>query len=177
MMIAYFKNIIANFIVNRQLKHKKDENQSFSNLLKKSYAFLVIMPENEKDFHHSFEVLKYLSDEGKHITIFSYDFRRNLINQKYRPATIEYGLSDVTKLNLPSQSLVEILVRKKFNAIIDLNRDDNLFCSYAANLVQSQLRIGFSKTNSDKYYNIQIADTEDNPEISYKNFLNCLQMF
>jgi len=176
-MMAYFKNIIANFIVNRKLKHKQDEKQSFSNLLKKSFTFLVIMPENENDFQRSFEVLKFLSDEEKHITIFSYDFRRNLINQKYRPATIEYGLTDVTKLNLPSQSLVKILGSKKFNAIIDLNRKDNLFCSYAANLVQSQLRIGFSKTNSDKYYNIQIADVEDNPEISYKNFLNCLQMF
>lgn len=176
-MIAYFQNKIANYIVDKRLKHKKGLNQSFSNLIEKSFTFLVVMPEEEKDFRNCQYVLKFLDENGKHITIFSLDFRRNLIHQKYRPATIEYGLTDYSKLKLPSKRLVDELSVKEFNAVIDLNRGENLFCSYASNLVNSSLRIGFRKNNSDRYYNIQIADTADNPEISYKNFINCLQMF
>ena len=87
------------------------------------------------------------------------------------------GLIDVSKLNLPSNKLMNELAGKSFNAVIDLNRGENLFCSFASNLVESPMRIGFKKKNSDKFYNIQINDSEDNPQISYKNLLNCLQMF
>ncbi len=176
-MISYFQNKIADYIVNKRLKHKAETEQSFSNLLKKSFTFLVVMPENEKDFQNCKHVLEFLDEHGKHITVFILDFRRNLVNQKHRPASIEYGLIDYSKLKLPSKRLVDELSRKEFNAVIDLNRGENLFCSYASNLVNSPLRIGFQKTNSDRYYNIQIADSADNPEISYRNFINCLQMF
>ncbi len=176
-MITYFQNKIANYIVNKNLRHKADQKQSFSDLLKRSFTFLVVMPEEEKDFNNCKQVLKFLDENGKHITIFSLDFRRNLVLQKYRPATIEYGLIDYSKFKLPSKRLIDELTRKEFNVVIDLNRRENLFCSYASNLVKSPLRIGFRKNNSDRYYNIQIADSADNPEISYRNFINCLQMF
>lgn len=176
-MIKYFKEKIADYIIERKLKNNRIPSHSFSNLLQKAFTYMVIMPEDEDDFHKSMEVLKYLEEHGKHLTVFSYNFRRNLINQKYRPSTIEYGLIDRTKLGLPNGRLVSELERKEFNAVIDLNRNENIYCSFAANLVKSPIRIGFSKKNADKYYNVQISDKEDNSEISYKNFLNCLQMF
>ncbi|HKI79707.1 MAG TPA: hypothetical protein VKA26_14295 [Ignavibacteriaceae bacterium] len=176
-MIKYFKEKIANFIVNRKLKKKDTNHQSFSKIFQRAFNILVIMPENEEDFNQSMEVLKFLDEQGKHITVFSYDFRRSLIDQKYRPATIEYGLIDVSKLKLPSKKLVNKLSDKSFDAVIDLNRGKNLFCSFSGNLVKSSMRVGFKKSNSDKFYNIQINDNEDNPKISYKNLLNCLQMF
>ena len=36
--------------------------------------------------------------------------------------------------------------------------------------------IGFAKSFADKVYNIQIANSETNPKISYENLLNCLKM-
>jgi hypothetical protein len=44
-------------------------------------------------------------------------------------------------------------------------------------LVNAPVKVGFRKSNSDKFYSLQIDNTEDNPEIFYKNLLNCLQMF
>jgi len=176
-MIKYLKEKIADFIIGKRLRNNTTPNQSFSNLLQKTFTFLVIMPEEEDDFQKSMEVLRFLDDHGKNLTIFSYNFRRNLINQKYRPATIEYGLIDRTRLGLPSGKIINELENKEFNAVIDLNRDENVFCSFAANLVTAPVRIGFRKKNADKFYNVQISDNEDNSEISYKNFLNCLQMF
>lgn len=176
-MIKYLKEKIANYVIEKRLKNNVTPSHSFSNLLEKTFTFLVIMPEDENDFQTGMQVLKYLDERGKHLTVFSYNFRRSLINQKYRPATIEYGLIDRTRLGLPSASVVNELEKKEFNAVIDLNRNENIYCSFAANLVKSPIRIGFRKKDSDKFYNVQISDKEDNSEISYKNFLNCLQMF
>ena len=176
-MIKYIKEKIANYIVEKRLKKNAPSRQSFSNLLQKTFTFLVIMPEGEDDFHKSMQVLKYLDEHGKRLTVFSYDFRRSLISEKFRPSTIEYGLTDRTRLGLPSNRVISELESKEFNAVIDLNRGENIYCSFSANLVKAPLRISFRKKNSDKYYNVQISDNEDNSEISYKNFLNCLQMF
>jgi len=65
----------------------------------------------------------------------------------------------------------------RFDAVMDLNRKDELLYSYASNLVNAKLRIGFSKKGADKYYNLQIANNEAEAEKSYSNFLNCLKMF
>jgi hypothetical protein len=65
----------------------------------------------------------------------------------------------------------------QFNVSIDLNRKENLFHSYSANLVKAPLKVGFAKSDADKFYNLQVINGEDNPQISYENFLNCLKMF
>ena len=111
-MINYIKEKIAYFIIEKRLKNNNSSGRSFSNFLNKTFTFLVIMPEEENDFQKSMEVLKYLNEKGKNITIFSYDFRRSLINQKFRPATIEYGLIDRTKLGCHQKEWPGSLKRK-----------------------------------------------------------------
>ncbi|MEO8399070.1 MAG: hypothetical protein ABI550_04545, partial [Ignavibacteriaceae bacterium] len=139
--------------------------------------FLVLMPENESDFHHSIVVLKGLEENKKNATIFTFDFRVSLIPVKYRPHVIEYGIDDLNKINLPSKKIISKLNEYNFQAVIDLNRDENIFYSYVANIVKVPVRVGFKKKNSDKFYNLQIANNEANADISYKNFLNSIEMF
>ncbi|MGA8264746.1 MAG: hypothetical protein WB779_09920 [Ignavibacteriaceae bacterium] len=176
-MIEYIRAKFAGHIINKTLKDKTAPNRSFTNLLRKCSSFFVIMPETENDFQKSKQVITFLEKHKKVISILTFDFRRNEFLQSHFRDIVEYGLVDYSKLNLPSPKLVDKLKSKEFDAVIDLNRAENLFCSFAANLVQSNLTIGFTKVDSDKFYNIQINDSEDNPEISYKNFINCLEMF
>ncbi len=176
-MIDKIRNKIAGRIVKKKLRSKFIPNRSFKNILKDCSSFFVIMPETEDDFQKSKPVLTFLEKHEKIITLLTFDFRRNTFPETFFREIIEYGLIDYSKLSLPSKRLTRQLKQKEFDAVIDLNRGENLFCSFTANLVHSNLIIGFSKSNSDKYYNIQIDDNEDNPEISYKNFINCLQMF
>lgn len=96
---------------------------------------------------------------------------------KFRNRSIEFGVNDLNKLNLPSHKLIDKLSEMKYDGVIDLNRKDELFYSYAANIVNAKIRIGYSKKNSDKYYNFQIANNDVESEVSYSNFLNCLKMF
>lgn len=176
-MFDSIRKKIAAFIVKRELKSLRQPTVSFKDVFRNAYSFFVLMPDNEIDFHHALEVLKELDKSGKIFTILSRDFRVSLLPPKYHRNSIGFGIEDMTKLNLPKKNLCEKLSLLEFNFVIDLNREENLFCCYAANLVKAGFRIGVMKENADKYYNMQISGPEDNPEMFYKNFLNCLQMF
>lgn len=175
-MIEAIKDKIAGLVVNSKLKSADFERKSFSEFFKKSFSFFVIMPEDESDFHSSIEVLHGLVESKKNPTIFTYDYRVSLIPSRFRPNIIEHEISDKNRLNLPSKKLLDKLNNLNFQVVIDLNRAENIYFSYLANLVSSPIRAGFVKNNSDKYYNVQIVK-EDDVKNSYENFLNCLRMF
>jgi hypothetical protein len=171
------KNKIAIAVVEKALKNRQEVNRPITEFFKKSFTFMVFMPEDETDFSHSFSVLRFLDQSKKHITIFTNDYRINLLPQNFRGRAIDFSLEDRSKFNLPSKKLITRLNNISVNAVLDLNRGENLFFSYSANMVNTFYRIGFIKPESDKFYNIQIGSEEASPELSYKNFLNCLQMF
>jgi ADP-heptose:LPS heptosyltransferase len=86
-------------------------------------------------------------------------------------------LIDINKLKLPSKRLEKEFRILKFDVVIDLEKEENLFNSLLVCIVNAPVKVGFRKKNSDKFYNLQIDNMEVNPEIFYKNLLNCLQMF
>lgn len=176
-MIELIKDKIAGFVVSGKLKEHENSLQSFHNIFSRSFTYFVVMPEDETDFNHSFEVLHYLDTNKKTPIAFTFEFKVSLLPQKFRARAIGYKLTDVSKLKLPSHSLVKKLNEVNANVVLDLNRKDSIFNSYASNLVKAPVRIGYLKNNSDKYYNLQLNIDEESPEISYKKLLNCLQMF
>lgn len=176
-MLEFLKEKIAGRVVERQLKEQSFGLNAFTGFFKDSYTFFVAMPEEDKDFTYSLSVLNFLAENKKSSMVLARDFKISLLPQKYRGRTVEYSEKDVTKWKLPSKRLVNKLSGMQFNVSIDLNRKDNLFHSFSVNVVKARLKIGFAKSESDKFYNLQIINHEDNPEISYENFLNCLKMF
>ena len=176
-MIDFVKEKLAGLIVRKKSRTEYYTTRSFRDFFKKSFTFLVLMPDNDTDFHYAIEVLKGLSLNKKHATVFTQEFRANLIPVKYRPQVIEYTNRDISRLYIPSRKVIEKLTSLRFNAILDLNRKENIFCSIVVSMVNAQIKMGFQKENSDKYYNLQIRNKEENPELSYKNYINCLEMF
>lgn len=176
-MLDLIKRNIAGVVVNKELKHKQTESISFKAIIENSYRFLILMPENESHFHHSFSVLHFFDSLKKDFSVFTHDFRVSLLPIKFRRFAINYGINEVNKLNLPSHSLKNKLTEMEFSMVIDLNKDENLFNSLIANLVKSEVRMGFKKNDSDIYYNLQFESAEEDPDIFYRNLLNCLQMF
>jgi len=176
-MLDYFKHKIAEIVVDKQLKTHRFEQHTFTDFFNKAFTFFIAMPEDERDFTYSLSVLNYIADNKKSAMVLTKDFKVSLLPQKFRARAIEYGMKDITRWKLPSKKLTDRLTEMQFNVSIDLNRKENLFNSYTSNLVQAPLKVGFAKNDSDKFYNVQIINEEDNPEISYENFLNCLKMF
>jgi len=176
-MIEALKAKAAQLFVKWQVKELQPVYQSFTGFFSKSFNFLVLMPHDETDFHYSIEVVKFLQEQEKVPHIFTYDFRISLIPMKLRQHIIDYNLSDINKLKLPSRRLIDKLSTMYYNAVFDLNIKENLFGSYVTSFVNSPIKVGFQKEDSDKYYNLQIINRAEKAEISYKNFLNCLRMF
>lgn len=176
-MINFFKEKIASYIIEKQLKKIDHSQISFRNIFSSSSDFFIVMPADDREFQSAFEVLDFFESHRKNFTIFLQDFRVSLMPLKYRQNAFVHGITDTSRLNLPAASIQHKLNKLRFDAAVDLNQKDNLFCSFITNLVQAKVRIGFKKNGSDRFYNIQVANNEDIADKSYKNFLNCLNMF
>ncbi len=176
-MFDSLKKRAAYFIVKKKLKHRKAEARSFISPLNKAVSIFLVMPESEDDFRRAFDLLEFFERKGKKVSLLTQDYRVSLLPAKHHAAAVDYGAADVTKLSLPGKKLEDKLSGKQFDAVIDLERKENIFNSAAANIVKAPLRVGIKKKGSDIFYNLQISVKEDNPELFYKNFLNCLEMF
>ena len=176
-MLDLLKDKIAHTVVDWKLKDKQNKDQTFTEFFKRAFNFLVLMPQDDADFAHSMQVLYFLEDNKKHAAALTYDFRVSLMPLRFRTMVIEHTFADSNVLKLPSSKIISKLDGMMFQVVLDLNRKDNLFYSYIASIVNVPIRVGFSKPNSDLYYNLQIKDSELEAEISYKNFLDCLKIF
>jgi|GEM_PF-437541 len=176
-MISTIKKRAAKFIVNRKVPGGEFSQRNFSSILAKTYSFLVLMPSSESDFRFVFPILEYLRDRRKNIVVMTYDFRVSLLQPYFKTNAVEHGLKDETKLSLPSKKLLDKLSNMRFDVIIDANREESLFYNFISKSLHSQVKIGFTRTDSDKYFNFQVVNKQNDPETSYKNLLDCLKMF
>ena len=176
-MIASLKERAARFIVKKRVPVGEFSQRNFSSIFAKTYSFLVLMPANESDFRFVFPILEYLREQRKNIVVMTYDFRVSLLQPYFKTNAIEHGLRDETKLSLPAKKLLEKLSSMRFDVVIDTNREEILYYSYVAKSLNSQVKIGFARSDSDKYFNLQVINKQNDPEASYKNLLDCLKMF
>lgn len=176
-MIEALKEKAARFFVKKSVPGAEFSQRNFSGIFARTYSFLVLMPSNETDFRFVFPLLDYLREQRKNIVVMTYDFRVSLLQPYFKTNAIEHGLRDETKLNLPAKKLLDKLSNMRFDVIIDSNRDENLFYRYIAKSLNTHVKIGFVRTDSDKYFNFQVMNKQNDPETSYKNLLDCLKMF
>jgi hypothetical protein len=176
-MIATLKERAARFIVKKRVPVGEFSQRNFSSIFAKTYSFLVLMPASESDFRFVFPILEYLREQRKNIVVMTYDFRVSLLQPYFKTNAIEHGLRDETKLSLPSKKLLDKLSNMRFDVVIDTNREEILYYSYVAKSLNSQVKIGFARSDSDKYFNLQVINKQNDPETSYKNLLDCLKMF
>ncbi|MCH7964941.1 MAG: hypothetical protein IH852_13495 [Bacteroidetes bacterium] len=170
------KQKAAKILVNLKLKRGEFYNQSFSSAFKSSNSFLVLMPADNKDFQYAVNILDYLEELKKDFSILTFDYRVSLLPLRFRERAHGHGIKDINKIDLPSRRLISNLTKKKYDALLDLNRKEQLFYTYVSGIMNAAVSIGFTKSFADKAYNIQIANSETNSKISYENLLNCLKM-
>jgi hypothetical protein len=176
-MIGQLRDKIAGLLVKNKLKDFDITDHNFRDFFKRSFNFFIAMPDNDADFGQAFFILDYLEENRKSVTVFTHDYKVNLLPTKFRQKAIGYTIDDINKLNLPSKKISDKLEQMNFQAVIDLNRQENLYCSYVVNLLRAPYKMGFVKGEPDKFYNIQVINKSTDAENSYKNLLNCLKMF
>jgi hypothetical protein len=176
-MINAIKKHAAQFIVKKKFVEKDFNEREFSRFFKRSFSFLVLMPTEDADFRHSFEVLNFLKQNKKNVIVLTNEFRISLLPPSYKANAIGHGVKDITTLKLPSRNLLNRISQTRFDVVLDLNRNEVTYYNYISSYIKSNVKIGFVRSNADKYFNLQILNKADDPEISYQNLLNCLKMF
>ena len=109
-MIELLKENISRFLISRKLKNHVLNEQDFSEALKRSGAFLILMPEDEKDFRASYVVLEHLEHLNKSIKILTRDYRISLMPAKFRNKAMEFGVADLNRLDLPGRKLINKVI-------------------------------------------------------------------
>jgi hypothetical protein len=176
-MIEAIKNKIARKILNNKYLAHKSSQADFNKFYSNATDFILVMPIDDLDFHNSMEVVKTLTGGNTLLTIVVPEHKYSLLQNKSKLRPITYTKVDQNIFNLPSQRLLDEIGSKSFDILIDLNRNENLFCSALAKVIDAEFKVGFTKPNSDIYYNFQITVSKINSEISYRNLLNSLKMF
>ncbi len=176
-MINEAKNNIAKYIFNKKFLNKNYSINIGNKFLSASNDFLFLLPGNDNDFKNGFDVVRYFLIHKKNITLFLPEYKINLVPEGRKYSFIGYGIQDVNKIGLPNKNLIDKLREKKFDVVVDLNRNENLFYIAVANIVNAKFRVGFKRKQTETYYNFQVINRKLNSEISYRNLLNSVKMF
>jgi hypothetical protein len=176
-MFEGIKRKIAHYILRKKYLRKDVKQSSFNHVISGANDFFIVMPRDDKDFYHSLDILKYFQIHRKVITLFLPEHKYGLIPEKEKYKCISYLAAVKRRFNLPEKGLVSRLESKEFDIVIDLNRGEDVFFSAVSNIVKSKIRVGFAGELSEKYYTMQIAEKQSDPEVAYRNFLSYLKMF
>ncbi|HOI30587.1 MAG TPA: hypothetical protein PLZ15_12595 [Melioribacteraceae bacterium] len=176
-MFEKLKLKMAHYYIRKKYLKPVGESFSYNNIISKSKDFFVLMPNDDKDFYHGLELIKYLRINNKNVTLFLPEHKYNLIPEKEKFRYISYHEDQKSRLNLPAKNLVQRLKSKEYEVVVDLNRNEDVYFSSITNIVSSRFRIGFNKERSENYYNLQIVNSAGDPELIYRNFVNFLRMF
>ena len=167
----------AHFLIKRKYLRKSDEPIAFKRAISAAKDILVILPSPETDFSASLEVVKYLQIHKKDVTLFISEFRHEAIRTNQEFKLLSYHPTQISWFFLPDKKLITRLTTKRFDAVIDLNRQEDTFFSCIANAVQSGMRVGFRKNRSSEYYNLLYESKQSEPAAAYSKFLEHLSMF
>ncbi|NLT49833.1 MAG: hypothetical protein GXX85_02820 [Ignavibacteria bacterium] len=176
-MIENLKNKLALYFLRKSYKRAKADKKIEYDFFRKSSKYLIVMPDSDEDYQNSFHIIRYLAKKKKNVSVFIPEYKMNLFDKSLKCEIITYGLSDKTKLNLPSKEIIEKLKEKKYDAILDLNKSENLYFAGVALLPECKIRAGVNKQKTKQFYNVLFNISENNSEISYRNLLNSLSMF
>lgn len=165
------------YIFKKKMFRKFDDSYSFKDFIENSSNYLIILPLKDLDFANSFDVAKYFKIHKKEVTLFLPEHKINSANITSYYKYMSYGIEDITKFGLPTKLYINKLKETKFDVLIDLERDNNLFLAAVTSLVDAKFKVGFKKPNLENLYNFQLVNTKINSEISYRNLLNSLKMF
>jgi|BarGraIncu00222A_1022003.scaffolds.fasta_scaffold07352_2 hypothetical protein len=176
-MFEELKKYFAHLIVRKKYLKKNASAICYNGFLTNSHNILIIMPKQDKDFFFALDILRYYQIHKKNITLFLPEHKYNAVPEKEKYKYISYSLYQITQLNLPNKNIRKKLKDIEFDAVIDLNRVEDIFFSAVANLVKSKMRVGFKRGLMDNYYNLVIDQKQDDPEIAFRGFLAFIQMF
>ncbi|MGD8777958.1 MAG: hypothetical protein PVH88_03235 [Ignavibacteria bacterium] len=176
-MLQSFYEKVGSFILKRRTIKETGKEHFFNNFVENSLKFLVIMPFDDSAFGNAESVLQYLKNRNKNVSLLLKEHKVNTLHGNSLYQFIPFAEDDINKISLPNKDFTDKIEKKQFDVVIDLNLNVNLFSFAVSYLSRAKFRVGFTKSNSDYYYNFQIPRDKTIMDNSYGNLVNCLKMF
>lgn len=175
--MSSLKNKLTLFIAKRKYFGNKSISQNFKGVITQAKTILIVLPQTAEDILKSMDIPAYFRLNEKKVILLVHDRLQHVAREEFPYDVIVFNDESKTKLGLPRKEFAKELSNMKFDAVFDLCRENNLFLGILANIPASKITVGFKKSKADDLYNLQIANNQNNAEISYRNFLNSVQMF
>lgn len=176
-MFEKVKKGIGRFLIKKRYLKKPRESKNFNGFFTNCKDIVLLMPHDNSGFHHAENFAKNLQSISKRVILVMPELGLNLLQNKQDFVIYDFKLTDINPYNLPEKNFTSKLKSITCDVIIDLNHSTSNFISSVLFEIDADFRVGFTKPNSDLYYNFQVKYDEINPDISLKNLLNSLQMF
>jgi hypothetical protein len=173
--------IAVRYAVNRARHSKKSIN--FNEVVKKAETAVFFMPRMSMEFYLARSVIESLSRYFRRVVLVVTENMRELLPKGFM-GTVHHGeivqISEESEnwLRLPSNDLISQLRHENFDIGIDLNLSDDIFMSYLCRRSEPKVSTGFSKTNCDHFYDIEIKlPSSGDAKRAYGVLVNTIKMF
>ena len=169
------KTSLAVKYASSRTKHVK-KSINFNDAIKTSETAVFLMPRLSMEFYLARSVVESLMRYFRKVSLVVTDNMRELAT--YRTEVIVVTQADQSWLKLPSHDLISRLKHEKYDIAFDLTFSDDIFMSYLCRKSDAGISAGFSKTNSDNFYDLQIM-VPGNGEMkkAYDSLINTIKMF
>jgi len=173
-MINIRNKIAVRYAASRTKHVKKVIN--FNDSLKSAETAVFLMPRMSMEFYLARSVVESFLRYFKKVVLVVTENMKELAT--YRSEVIVVSQEDESWLKLPSHDLISRLRHESFDIAFDLSFSDDIFMSYLCRRSDAKIASGFSKTNCDHFYDLQIKIPENGDmKRAYEILTNTIKMF
>ncbi len=173
-MTSIRTKIAVKYAAGRARHSRKTIN--FNDTIKASETVVFLMPRMSMEFYLARSVVESLMRYFRRIVLLVTENMRELAT--YRSEVIVVSQADESWLKLPSHDLISRLRHEKYDIAFDLSYSDDIFMAYLCRKSDAKICTGFSKVNSDYFYDLQIKTPESGDmKKSYESLIKTIKMF
>lgn len=179
-MLTAPRMAIGRMVARWHYRKSHDEVISYAGALSGARQALVVMPLDGSPLYPVAPVITLLRSfltEDQITVVVAHHSTEALEALKHSPV-IRILPAEISSWFLPRRNVITRVTTRKYDFAVDLNLDFVLPSGYICRESKSRVRIGFSGSGADLFFNMQIqtGETESRTQ-RYERMAKCLQMF
>ena len=162
-------------------RKSKDPVLRFTEAISRARRVLVVLPNATRDITSVQWIVRNLADRfssGSLTIVANPDQMQWIKNDGGRYQILSCDPKDISTWFVPRQQLLGRVKRSTFDVAFDLNVAFVLSSAFLCRESKAPLRVSFSKTYADEFYNFQVNTTATNSlAVAFRNLVRCMEMF
>lgn len=163
-----------------QFRSGRETPVTMTDFLRNAQQILIALPVGYEDANVASDALRKLRThfDRARLTVIHTGTRGTSLTGILRCEVVRIDPTDINRFYLPRQSLLQRIGSRTYDVAIDLNLDFVLHTAYICRAVCSGVRVGFSHTESEPFFNVQVeTDERATAQVKYEKLTTTLAMF